>query len=328
MTAPQRILHLIDRLDAYGEARMLRYLAPQQVETAQRVCIAPLSADRRIVAELRDAGVEVRPLSRRWTIDPVALARLAGLRRKGRFDLLHVWNRAAQRYARLTDRAAVKVKNTAVIEGAVALGTGPTAPSFDRGELLRQIEANDDARLIVVAGPLVRRKQIDEAIWCFELVRVLHERARLIVIGDGPDRRRLERFAEAVSDPRCVHFLGERRDVRSLLPLADVVWQLGPASTPPHALLEASAAGSPIVASDVPACRAVIDPGVTGLLVPGVERVPLVRATDDLLNDQPRAAQLGAAAAASSAKQWSLDAALEQFSRRYAEAAFHEQARQ
>ena len=48
-----------------------------------------------------------------------------------------------------------------------------------------------DARIIAVAGPLVRRRNLDEAIWAFELVRVLNPNARLLIVGDGPDPVRL-----------------------------------------------------------------------------------------------------------------------------------------
>ena len=90
-----------------------------------------------------------------------------------------------------------------------------------------------DARVIAIAGPLVRRAAADEAIWCFELVRVLYPEARLLVLGDGPDRARLERFADEVSEPGCVRFLGYRADIAEILPHADVYWQLTSSTAAP-----------------------------------------------------------------------------------------------
>ncbi len=61
----------------------------------------------------------------------------------------------------------------------------------------------------------------------------------------------------------------------------------------PKVLLEAAASGRPIVTTDVPGCREVVQDGVNGLLVPAREIDPLVRAIRILINDAPRRAELG-----------------------------------
>jgi len=194
-------------------------------------------------------------------------------------------------------------------------------PSESRAEFRARWSLPLDAPLIAVAGPLRRHKHFDEAIWCFELVRVLYEHARLLVIGDGPDRARLESFADAVSESRCVRFLGYRDDVAELLPQIDVFWQLEAAAATPWALLEAQAAGVPAVASDVPAHRAAIVPDRTGYLAPLGNRAEVARATDDLINHPDKAKRLAAAAAVSVAENWSLDASLASYDRVYEQVA-------
>ena len=211
-------------------------------------------------------------------------------------------------------RQGVAADRIQVIPPGVPAASPPALP---RAERLGRLSLPADARVIAVAGPLRRRKNFDEAIWCFELVRVLHESARLLVIGDGPDRARLERFARQVSEPGCVRLLGYRDDMADLLPLADVYWQLDAATTTPLALLEAMAAGVPAVASDVPAHRAVIRPAETGCLAPPGNRAETARLTDEMLGDRPWAARLGAAGAALVAERWSLDAAIAAFGRLY-----------
>jgi glycosyltransferase involved in cell wall biosynthesis len=183
--------------------------------------------------------------------------------------------------------------------------------------LLKELELSSDAKLIAVAGPLRRHRQVEEAIWAFELVRVIHPTARLLVVGDGDDRARLERFAEQVSEPGCVRFLGYRDDWNALLPGVDIFWQLNQSVTTPLALLEAGAAGVPAVASDLPAHRAAISNERTGLLVKLGDRAEAVRATDDLLANPPRAERMGLAAAERIAEKWSLDATLAAFDRLY-----------
>lgn len=193
----------------------------------------------------------------------------------------------------------------------------PPSPAT-RETLLTHLSVPPDARLIAVAGPLERRKQVDEAVWHFELLRVLHENAVMLVLGDGPDYERLERFIELVSQPGSVRLLGYRPDIAAILPHVDVYWQLSPAAgAPPLALLEAQAAGAPIVANDLPAHRAAIADGHSGLLVPPGDRAELVRATDRLLSSPELANSLGREAAASAIRQWSLESAISSYSDLY-----------
>jgi glycosyltransferase involved in cell wall biosynthesis len=200
----------------------------------------------------------------------------------------------------------------------IRAGVARAAPtSGQRSAWLAPFTLPADAKVIAVAGPLIRPKGVDEAIWCFELVRVLYPEARLLIFGDGPDRCRLERFADDVSDPGCVQFLGFRDDVADLLPHADVFWQLDASASTPLAMLEAQAAGVPVVASDVAAHRAAIQPDRTGLLVPLGNRAETARATDYLLADAERAKRMGAVGATYAAERWSLDAAIASYERLY-----------
>jgi glycosyltransferase involved in cell wall biosynthesis len=362
MNEPRRILHLIGRLDGYGGARMLRYLAASQAAAGDTVIVAALTAAEAPARELRKRGVAVHVLGSRWPVDFVALSRLARLRRRAAADIVHTWDiatlaqaaftgqrgnggmliasldtvQAERRWAARVARSSAKridafaaadeftrawLKRLGAADDRIELippGVPRAAAAPQRrDEVRKQLSLPPEAPVIAVAGPLRRRKQIDEAIWCFELVRVLHENARLLVFGDGPDRTRLDRFAEEVSDPGCVRFLGYRGDLAELWPAVDVFWQLDSPVGTPLALLEAQAAGLPVVASDVLAHRAVISPDRTGLLTPLNARAEVARATDGLLSDPARARLLGAAAAEHAARQWSLDAALCCYQRLY-----------
>jgi len=362
MHQPRRILHVISQLDGYGGARMLRHLAASQAAAGDRVVVAALTAEAPPVLELRDRGVPVTVLGRRWALDPIALARLVRLRGQTGAEVMHAWDPAALAAAALPGRARGGYALIATLErprtpqrwvarafgfvqqrvaalivaedlsrawleqlGAAAERIETIRPGVPRvaaaggnaAEFRARLELPADAPLIAVAGPLRRHKQFDEAIWCFELVRVLHEQARLLIFGDGPDRARLEEFAESVSEAGCVRFLGYRDDLAELLPQADVYWQLEASSVTPLALLEAQAAGLPVVAGDVPAHRAAIVADRTGRLAQVGSRADVTRATDDLINHPAKARRLGAAAAANVAVHWSLDASLNEYDRLY-----------
>ena len=92
---------------------------------------------------------------------------------------------------------------------------------------------------------------------------------RLWLVGDGSLRGSLMELAESLGIGRSVTFLGPRRDVSSLLGQCDVfVFSTTPQEGLGTVLIEALAAGLPIVASDVPACREALADGRWGALVP------------------------------------------------------------
>jgi len=93
--------------------------------------------------------------------------------------------------------------------------------------------------------------------------------ASLDIVGEGSLREELERqVAQAGLEDR-VHFLGRRRDIPNLLREADVfAFSVRPEEGLGIALVEAMAVGTPIVATDVGACREVLAGGKCGLLVP------------------------------------------------------------
>jgi len=151
-----------------------------------------------------------------------------------------------------------------------------------------------------MAGQLTRSRGLEEAIWCFELVRTLDERARLLIFGSGPDRYRLERFARLASEPSAIRFLGYQDDLEPWLPHMEVFWQLSsdpPSAAPPRAALEAMASRVPVVATDVLAHRQILEAGRTGFLFPVASRAICARHTLRLLKDQEMASAMAEAAA-------------------------------
>ena len=91
---------------------------------------------------------------------------------------------------------------------------------------------------------------------------------RLVVIGDGELGPRLHRSAEQLGIGHRTTFLGTRSDVPLLLPGLDVSCLSSELEAVPIALIEAMAAGVPIVATDCGAVRDIVDDGEQGYLVP------------------------------------------------------------
>jgi glycosyltransferase involved in cell wall biosynthesis len=167
--------------------------------------------------------------------------------------------------------------------------------SISRAELLSQLALPGDSKLIAYLGTLTVRKRIKELIWAADQLKAVGTTANLIVIGEGPLRGRLERYTRQNRVEDQVHFLGRRDDARELLPHIDVLWQASTTDGQSSAILEAMAAGIPVVAADAPGNRELVIPGETGYLVPCCQRAGFARHTLPLLEDPELARRLGSA---------------------------------
>jgi glycosyltransferase involved in cell wall biosynthesis len=178
-------------------------------------------------------------------------------------------------------------------------GVEPAPPSdLTRPALLAELNCPPDAKLIGVVSRLWVQKRVKDLIWAADLLRVLHNNLRLLIIGDGPERSALERFARLASDLDHIRFLGHRNDVWRIMPHLDCFWNGSGYEGQPNAVMEAMAAGVPVVASDIPGNRELVVDGETGFLVPIAGRAARARATDRIFTDPDLAARLGAAARA------------------------------
>lgn len=120
--------------------------------------------------------------------------------------------------------------------------------------------------------------------------------ALFVLAGDGPDRRVLEAQARALGVADRVVFLGQRHDIPALLASCDLFVLPSLFEGLPLGVLEAMAAGVPIVASDVGGVGEAVTNNTSGLLVPPCDPAALADAVTTLLHDQALAQRLAIAA--------------------------------
>jgi glycosyltransferase involved in cell wall biosynthesis len=167
------------------------------------------------------------------------------------------------------------------------------AETFTRGQLLGQLGLPEGSRLVGLIGRLWPQKRVKDAIWAADLLKVIRGDVHLLVIGDGPERDRLWKYRDQVEIRDKVHFLGERSDVGRLLAHLDVLWSTSGYEGQSNAIMEAMAAGVPVVATDVPGTRDLVVDGETGYLAPIGARAAFARRTNQLLDDADLARRLG-----------------------------------
>lgn len=126
----------------------------------------------------------------------------------------------------------------------------------------RQMALNDDEFCIGHVGRLAPQKAVHVLIEAFAAVRAQCPSARLVIVGDGPDRRALELLAARSSHAEAIQFLGAR-DGRLLMPGFDVFALTSHYEGFPYVLLEAAVSGVPIVMTDVGGGDELVESGIT-----------------------------------------------------------------
>jgi glycosyltransferase involved in cell wall biosynthesis len=132
-------------------------------------------------------------------------------------------------------------------------------------------------RWLLGIGPLEAHKGFRDAVWALDVLRRLHPDLELVLVGDGSERERLQRFVSAIALTAVVHFVGFQPALDTWLRQAVLVWVPSRRSAGVQAALEALAAGVPVVASRVPALQEVLIDGRTGFLVPPGDILALAR---------------------------------------------------
>ena len=120
--------------------------------------------------------------------------------------------------------------------------------------------------------------------------------ARLMLIGDGPDRSSAEYLAMKLGVADRCHFLGKQDNVNELLPLADLMLMPSEMESFGLAALEAMACSVPTIATRVGGVPELIDDSSNGLLFPVGDTDAMAAAAIALLNDPARLEAMAAAA--------------------------------
>jgi glycosyltransferase involved in cell wall biosynthesis len=192
-------------------------------------------------------------------------------------------------------------------------------PALSREAFLKRLDLPEDARVIAVIGSLCLDKQLKDAIWATDLLKRARDDAHLVIIGDGPLRWRLTRYRDQIEIAERVHFLGVRDDVPELMPHFDCLWLASRCEGQSNAIIEAMAAGVPVVASDIPANRELVESGETGYLFPLGDRAHLAQWTNVLLDDPDLAKRIGSAGQAKMREQFTVERMVDSHAKLYRE---------
>lgn len=160
-------------------------------------------------------------------------------------------------------------------------------------EVRRELGLPEGARVIGLVGRLDHWGKGHKEL--FSAMAQLKERypCHALIVGGGRREDEVQQAAGSLGLAGHVHFLGSRRDVPDLLHAMDIFVLPSYSEGVSLALLEAMAAGLPVIATEVGGNAEVVADGVTGLLIPPRDADALTRALERLLADPSWANELG-----------------------------------
>jgi glycosyltransferase involved in cell wall biosynthesis len=293
---------------------------------------------RGLAAHTRRLGYPTRELRVRTKIDPLAVIRLARWLRREGCDVLHahlstsaVNGALAARLARVPGIATVHgmsgklsfvachhliavsapVQRHLVAQGVheakisiVPNGLKLTGPSLGKQEARERLGLPPDVKVIGCVARLTALKGIDHLLAAHRRLLDDWPDVRCVVVGDGDLRDELVSLARSLGTQDHVVFTGYRRDVVDVLPALDVFVFPTLREAMGIALVEAMAAGLPVVATRVGGIPDVITEE-TGLLVNPGDPIALADAASQLLGDPGSARLMGEAGRVRAAEEFS-----------------------
>jgi L-malate glycosyltransferase len=203
-----------------------------------------------------------------------------------------------------------------VIYNGIDLGRAATPT--DRADARRGLGLADDDFVIGTVARLDPVKDLPTLVAAFAGVRALAPRARLVVVGDGPDKAALAAAVDAHRVSDAVQLLGYRADVRSVFPAFDVYVNSSVSEGVSLTILEAMAAGLPVVATGVGGTPEVVVDGSTGVLVPARAPTALADAIGRLYRRPDAGRAMGAAGRARVESCFTIDRMVGDYAREYA----------
>lgn len=201
------------------------------------------------------------------------------------------------------------------------VSAGVSASDENRSEARRALGLNEGDRVAVIVARLFPEKNHRLLLDAFAEVVKRVARARLLIVGEGMERDAIEQQIGRLDLSSSVRLLGVRRDVPCILAASDVFVLSSDREGLPLAVLEAMAAGRPVIATRVGDLPLVVRDGETGRLVTPAKVDELAEALVEVLEHPKVATEMGGRGRAVARDSYSLESMIRAFETLYASGA-------
>jgi glycosyltransferase involved in cell wall biosynthesis len=238
----------------------------------------------------RRAGIPAVSVSRGWTGETAKVRMYEWLDRAHLRFMDHVVAVSEAQAAKVR-RAGVKAAKLTVIANAIDPERF-TDPDPRYRERLERFFRPARKKIVGAAGRLSPEKGFDVLINAISLVRDQDPDAGFVIFGDGACKAALQQQIATLELNGTVTLAGFRSDLDRYVPQLDMLVLPSHTEGLPNVVLEACAAGVPVVATSVGGTPEVIEDGVSGLLVPPGDPVSLASAICEMLGDEEDAREM------------------------------------
>lgn len=303
-------------------------------------------AGRPFVDYAKERGIECVTWRTRGKLDPLTIIRLAKLLKRGQFDVIHTHLSTASLLGALAARLVKKpsvahvhglntatcfrlstlviavseaVKRHLIAQGISAERIRVVHDGIDLScfvpmplaEARKRLDWDENSPIFGVFGRLSEEKGQRIAIEALYLLIRGNPNARLVLVGDGRDRRDLETAAEALGISNAVEFAGFVEDVSGLMSACNAVIVPSLKEGMGLAAVEAMALERPVIASMVGGLSEVVDQRETGILVAPCNPQALSDAMAELLENPALIEAMGKRGRAVAEERFDLDKQVE-----------------
>ncbi len=239
---------------------------------------------------------------------PQALARLRNIL-TGRIWWIDRWaavSRTSKRY--IQSRWGVPDARISIVWNGIDVDKFTPCPAGRRAALRQQLGLEDGWIVLISVGSLVARKRHGSIIKAFADIPDRPGNARLVILGEGSERPRLEQLAADCGLDGKVILPGRRDDVAAWAAVSDIYVHAALDEAFGLAVAEAMACGNPAIAAGTMGPAEIVEDGENGLLVADGSAEGLSAAMARLIADGALRARLGEAARRHAVQRYSLQA--------------------
>lgn len=156
----------------------------------------------------------------------------------------------------------------------------------DQNTIRQELGLSETTRIILAVGRLHPQKGFEELLWAFNEIANQIDDVHLLLVGNGPDKRKLESLMQICNLEGKVTLAGFRTDIPELMSEAEIYVLSSRWEGMPNVLLQAMQSELPIVATDVEGVSELIQDRITGRVVKPRDANGLWKSMEELLQDE------------------------------------------
>lgn len=235
---------------------------------------------------------------------------------------LQIAERFADAFITNSESAAARIKSEKPSVRQVYVVPNAVIVDFEareavREKLTQELGLRPEALWLIAIGRMEQLKHFDELLEVAASLREKHCNFQLILIGGGAEESYLKQLSQQLRLEDYVRITGEIPNANQWLKGFDIFCMPSVSEGLPNVVMEAAAAGLPIVTWQLPFYEELLTPEETALMAAPGDRAGFEQAVLKLINDQSLREELGAAAQAQITEKFSLDRYIQNMTRVY-----------